>query len=60
MYQNPSVRAAIDGPNPVRVNNVREALIQAGVSPNRIQTGAFGNPQLRGDRRVEVLLSSAN
>jgi len=60
MNQNPSLQVAIDGSNDRRVNAVRSALINAGVAPNRIQTGAFGDPQRRADRRVEVLVSTRN
>src|SRR6266852_254594 len=56
MSQNPSVRLGIDGSNDLlrgtnqynaalsqqRVGNVREALIRAGVSADRIETGGFG------------------
>lgn len=71
MAQNPSLELGIDGSinsastEPVnqdlsnrRVSAVRDALIQAGVSPNRIELGAFGNPQLRRNRRVDVLLKT--
>lgn len=56
MNQNPSVRLGIDGSTDLlrgtnqynvalsqqRVSNVRDALIQAGVSAERIETGSFG------------------
>jgi outer membrane protein OmpA-like peptidoglycan-associated protein len=52
-----------------RVNAVREALVQAGVPNEKIQTGAFGEQRLQCnqstetcwqiDRRVEVLISTA-
>jgi hypothetical protein len=58
MNQNPSFRAGIDGSNPQRVNNVRDALITAGVPASKIQTGSFGDPQLRHNNRVVVLLSN--
>jgi hypothetical protein len=58
MDRNPSSRVGIDGPNELRVGNVREALIEAGVPPYKIQTGAFGDPQLRRDGRVAVLFSN--
>jgi hypothetical protein len=41
-----------------RVGNVRDALINAGVPAYKIQTGAFGDPQLRRSGRVAVLLAS--
>ena len=80
MNQNPSVRLGIDGSTDLlrgtnqynvalsqqRVSNVREALVQAGISPDRIETGAFGaarmkcsdSPELcsQRDGRVEVLV----
>lgn len=40
-----------------RIGAVRNALIAAGVPSYRIQTGAFGNPQMQRERRVEVLVS---
>lgn len=54
--QNPSYRIGIDGGHQRRVGNVRSALIDAGVPADRIETGAFGDPQLRGDNRVAVLI----
>jgi peptidoglycan-associated lipoprotein len=52
-----------------RVNAIRDALMSAGVSRNRIQTGAFGEMRLKcqeateacwqSDRRVEVLFGAA-
>jgi outer membrane protein OmpA-like peptidoglycan-associated protein len=56
--QNPSARVAIDGPNERYIHSVREALTDAGVPRNKITTGAFGEPQRRGDHRVLVLVSS--
>jgi outer membrane protein OmpA-like peptidoglycan-associated protein len=66
MAQNPSLQAGIDGfrdPNNQslsdrRVGAVREALIVAGVPANKVQVGAFGDPNASRERRVEVLLSS--
>jgi outer membrane protein OmpA-like peptidoglycan-associated protein len=58
MNQNPSYRVAIDGSNERRVSNVRDALIDAGVPAYKIQTGAFGDPQLRRNSRVAVLVSN--
>lgn len=58
LNQNPSARVAIDGSRERRVNNVRDALIDAGVPAYKIQTGAFGDPQLRRDSRVAVLVSN--
>jgi outer membrane protein OmpA-like peptidoglycan-associated protein len=65
MRRNPQHMVGIDGhadPNNYelserRVIAVRDALISAGVPANRISIGAFGDPQLRRDGRVEVLLA---
>jgi outer membrane protein OmpA-like peptidoglycan-associated protein len=43
-----------------RVKAIRDALVTAGVPANKITAGAFGDSQLRRDRRVEVLYASAN
>ena len=64
LRQAPSYRIGIDGPidssNPAlgerRIGVIRDALIRAGVPENKIFIGAFGNSQLRRDRRVEVLI----
>jgi len=58
MNQNPSSRVAIDGYNDHRVSSVRDALINAGVPAYKIQTGAFGDPLLRNNGHVEVLVSN--
>jgi len=66
LSQNPGQQVGIDGsidPNNTdlskrRVSAVRNALLQAGVPSYKIQTGAFGKPELQRDRRVEVLVSS--
>jgi outer membrane protein OmpA-like peptidoglycan-associated protein len=82
--QNPSVRLGIDGSTDLlrganqynsglsqrRIATVRDALIQAGVSADRIETGAFAaqrancNDSLercaQRDGRVEVLVRTAN
>jgi outer membrane protein OmpA-like peptidoglycan-associated protein len=58
MNQNPSFRVGIDGSNDRRVGSVRDALIDAGVPADKIQTGAFGDPQLRDNSRVAVLVSN--
>jgi outer membrane protein OmpA-like peptidoglycan-associated protein len=44
--------------NSRRVIAIRDALIEAGVPADKIRTGAFGDPQLRRDRKVEVLLKT--
>ena len=56
--QNPSRQIGLDGSNDRRVVVVRDALIVAGVPAYRLQTGAFGDPQLRRDGRVGVLVSN--
>ena len=83
MSQNPSVRLGIDGYTDSRgtsqynvplsqrrVTTVRDALIQAGVPADRIETGTFGtdrpmcNPSTeqcsQRDGRVEVLVRASN
>jgi outer membrane protein OmpA-like peptidoglycan-associated protein len=74
MKKNPSLQVGIDGsisPRPGsdmstqdlrdrRVDAVRSSLIQAGVPAERIKIGAFGDPQLRRDGRVDLLISTAN
>jgi outer membrane protein OmpA-like peptidoglycan-associated protein len=82
MKQNPSVQVGIDGyadprgTDPYnqrlserRVNAIRDALVKAGVSGDKIKTGAFGEQRLvcnestaacwQSDRRVEVLISTS-
>jgi len=81
MKQNPSARVGIDGHadprgtdlynqglSERRVNGIREALVNAGVSTGKIHTGAFGEQQPKcnesteacwqRDRRVEVLIGT--
>jgi outer membrane protein OmpA-like peptidoglycan-associated protein len=82
--QNPSVRLGIDGSTDLlrgtnqynaglsqqRVGNVREALIRAGVSADRIETGGFGAERAKcndanekcsqRDGRVEVMVRPAS
>jgi outer membrane protein OmpA-like peptidoglycan-associated protein len=81
MQQNPNARVGIDGHTDPRgtdsfnqglserrVNNIREALVNAGVSAGRIKSGAFGESQPKcnasteacwqSDRRVEVLIGT--
>ena len=43
-----------------RVQAVRAALIDAGVPAYKIKAGAYGDPQTRRDRRVEVLFATAS
>jgi outer membrane protein OmpA-like peptidoglycan-associated protein len=69
LKQNPSLRIGIDsslsadevdqgdlGLATRRGDAVRAALIAAGVPASSIKTGAFGDAELRRDRRVEVLV----
>jgi outer membrane protein OmpA-like peptidoglycan-associated protein len=82
--QNPSARLGIDGSTDLlrgtnqynaamsqqRVGNVRDALIRAGVSADRIETGSFGaerakcneanEPCSQRDGRVEVMVRPAS
>ncbi len=73
MMQSPSLQVGIDGTmdprgadprnqdlSDRRVNAVRDALRQAGVPADKISIGAFGDPQLRRDRRVEVLIKTGS
>jgi outer membrane protein OmpA-like peptidoglycan-associated protein len=73
MKKNPSLAIGLDGsmdprgkdPRNLelsnhRVNAIRDALIEAGVPSSRIQMGAFGDMHLAHDRRVAVLLCTAN
>jgi outer membrane protein OmpA-like peptidoglycan-associated protein len=56
--RNPSLTVGLDGSNERNVLAVRHALIMAGVPASKIQTGAYGDPQLRRDGRVAVLVSN--
>ena len=81
MKQNPTARVGIDGHTDPRgtdafnqglserrVNNIRDALVTAGVATGRVHTGAFGESQPKcnesteacwqRDRRVEVLIGT--
>ena len=58
MRNNPTYRVALDGTSNRRVGAVRDALIAAGVPASKIQTGAYGDPQLRTERHVAVLVSN--
>jgi peptidoglycan-associated lipoprotein len=81
LKQNPSARVGIDGHTDPRgtdafnqglserrVNTIRDALVNAGVSAGKIHTGAFGESQPKctesteacwqRDRRVEVLIGT--
>jgi len=68
--RNPSLQVGIDGCslNDPRQQNlcdrrtkaVADALVAAGVPSHRVSVGAYGDVQLRRDRRVEVLINSAD
>jgi outer membrane protein OmpA-like peptidoglycan-associated protein len=73
MKANPSLKIGLDGSmdprgldprnqglSDRRVSAIRDALIKAGVPASKIQLGAFGDKQLARDRRVAVLLCTAN
>jgi outer membrane protein OmpA-like peptidoglycan-associated protein len=73
MKANPSLKVGLDGAmdprgldprnqllSDRRVNAIRDALINAGVPASRMQMGAFGDTRLTRDRRVAVLLCTAN
>jgi outer membrane protein OmpA-like peptidoglycan-associated protein len=83
MSQNPSVRLGIDGYTDLRgtsqynlplsqrrVTTVRDALVQAGVPADRIETGTFGSDRVmcnpsteqcsQREGRVEVLVRASN
>jgi hypothetical protein len=55
---NPTYRLALDGTSDRLVETVRDALIAAGVPANKIQAGAYGDPQLRTERHVAVLVNN--
>jgi hypothetical protein len=66
IQQNPSLQVGIDAYKvrdqdlrDRRINTVRAALIQAGVPAERISTGAFCAPNLRGDARVVVMIKTS-
>jgi outer membrane protein OmpA-like peptidoglycan-associated protein len=71
--KNPSLQVGIDssidlsGNDPrdrtlmdQRRDAVRDALMQAGVPADRIQTGVRGDPTLVRDRRIGLLVSTVN
>lgn len=64
LRQHPTYRLALDGAAgdaPIahlRVDSVREALIAAGIPAYKIRSGAFGDPLLRREGRVEVLFAA--
>lgn len=56
MHQTPSAHLGLDGADTTRVALVRDALIAAGVPPERIFIGPFGETRQRRDTRVLVLV----
>lgn len=66
--RNPSlilgIDAYMDSRNPdlshQRSDAVRDAMINAGVPAERIKIGAFGDPKLRREGRVEVLIMTGS
>jgi len=73
MKKNPSLQLGIDGSMDPRgtdprnqnlcdrrVKAIRDALVEAGVPTDKISIGAYGDEELRRDRRVEVLIATAN
>jgi outer membrane protein OmpA-like peptidoglycan-associated protein len=65
---NPTLVIALDGHMDTfhkdfsnsRVESIRNSLIQAGVSADRIKVGAFGDAKLRREGHVEVLLMTGS
>ena len=73
LQANPSLKVGLDGSldprgtdprnqdlSNQRVNIIHDALVNAGVPDSRIEMGAFGDTNLTRDRRVAVLLKTAN
>jgi outer membrane protein OmpA-like peptidoglycan-associated protein len=68
LKSNPSLKVGIDGSmeprnqglTDQRVSTVSEALIKAGVTKSRIQTGTFDGSKLAHDGRVTVLVRTTN
>jgi len=66
MKRNPSLVLAIDGfidPNnkdlsTQRINAIRDSLTDAGMPAERIKVGDFGDPRLKREGRVEVLVKT--
>jgi len=67
MKKSPSLQVGIDGIavrsrdqnlNDVRINAIRDALINAGVSSDRIWSGSIGNKSLRREGRIAVYFTS--
>jgi outer membrane protein OmpA-like peptidoglycan-associated protein len=73
LQANPSLKVGLDGsldPNGTdprnqelsnqRVKAIHDALVNAGVPASKIEAGAFGDTNLTRDRRVALLLKTAN
>jgi len=68
MKNNPSLQVGIDGYmkprdrdlSNRRIDAVRNGLIDAGMSSDKIKTGEFGDMKLRSEGRVEVLICTGN
>jgi hypothetical protein len=66
--KNPSLQVGIDGYmnshnmdlSNSRNNAIHDALVKAGVPADKIKVGEFGDAKGRQDRRVEVLIQTAN
>ena len=58
MNQNPSSRITIRGPSNRYNRSVVDALTDAGVPAAKIGTGAFTDPMLRNNSRVDVIVSN--
>jgi hypothetical protein len=68
LKRNPSLQIGIDGTavrsrdqglNDARVNAIRAALIDDGVSPDKISTGALGDKDLRRQGRIAVYFTTS-
>jgi outer membrane protein OmpA-like peptidoglycan-associated protein len=71
LIRNPSLEVGIDGSmdhatsdrsdrrlSNKRAESVREALMQAGVPSNKIQMGAFADPDRRHEGQIQVLIKT--
>ena len=70
LIQNPSLEVGIDGSlgerssrnnrdlSSRRAASVRDALMQAGVPANKIETGAFADPERRHEGQIQVLIKT--
>jgi outer membrane protein OmpA-like peptidoglycan-associated protein len=53
-------RQALQDLSDRRAKAIRNSLIKAGIPAERIQIGAFSDPKLRGERRVQLLFRTAD